>query len=86
VKQFDCVAVFLDLKNPYHRFRVVIVICITGPETARLRVRVSLRAEADSRARLANASTRKTVSGRVIQTIFCANFCGYLLNKFKTLF
>jgi hypothetical protein len=25
VKQFDCVAVFLDLKNPYHRLRSSVV-------------------------------------------------------------
>jgi hypothetical protein len=27
------------------------------------------------------ASTRKIVSGRVIHKLFCADFCGYLLNK-----
>jgi hypothetical protein len=45
------------------------------------RVRVSLRAEADSRGLHMLANTRKTVSGRVIHKIFCANFCRYLLNK-----
>jgi hypothetical protein len=56
---------------------IVTSICITR----RLRVRVRFAGRGDSRGLQMRVCVRKTVSGCVIHNIFCADFCGYLLNK-----
>jgi hypothetical protein len=54
------------------KFSKIIVICITRPETALLRVRVRFGGRG-RRPRPSITSTRKTVFGRVIHKIFCAD-------------